>query len=367
MIEKNPVPNAATWWLTALRLTSLFCGVTVLASCGTIFGDEGAFRDRKNDYLQEKMLPPLAVSDDVNFKSEDELFVIPSVTNESLPSNDFQVPRPAPLVNAGSDDGVRIQKLGEERWILIELPPSHLWQRLKNFLAENRIPIVREQADQGLLETGWLKRLGDDAPKTKERYRFRVEQGVQRSSSEVHILQYQQPYSAASVEQIDWPKNSVNAEREQQMIQTLAQHLASSSEFESVSLLAQGIGSASRVNLVRNAKGEPVVKLSLPYERAWASLGSALKKADFNVLDLNRSEGLYYVAFDPEKDDDKPGFFSRMFGGGEKEEDVDAKNYLFNVERLDDGVQIGIRKSADKQLAEEQAKELLERVKGYLS
>lgn len=370
MTEKNPVTDAPAWRLTALRLTSLFCGLTMLSSCGAIFGDEGVFRDRKNDYLQEKMLPALAVPNNADFKLEDELFVIPTVTNESLPSNDFKVPRPAPLLNAGSDDGVRIQKLGDERWILIELPPSHLWQRLKNFLAENRIPVVREEANQGLLETGWLKRIRDDeddAPKTKERYRFRVEQGVQRSSTEVHVLQYQQPFAAAATEQIDWPKNSVNAEREQQMIQTLAQHLASSSEFASVSLLAQGIGSASRVNLVRNAKGEPVVKLSLPYERAWASLGSALKKADFNVVDLNRSEGLYYVAYEPKGDEDKPGFFSRMFGADAKDDDPDAKKYLFNVERLDDGVQIGIRKSADKQLAEELAKELLERVKGYLS
>ncbi len=367
MTDKKPVTFVLACESTVMRLASLFCGVAMLSSCGTFFGDDGMFRDRKNDYLQEKLLPPLAVPAGINYEAEDELFVIPKVTNESLPKDNFQVPRPAPLVNASSDNSVRIQKLGDERWILVDLPPSHLWQRLKNFLAENKIPVVREQADQGLLETGWLKQLGDDAPKTKERYRFRVEQGVQRSSCEVHILQYQQPFAAASAEQIDWPENSVSADREQQMVQTLAQHLASSSEFASVSLLAQGIGSVSRVNLVRNSSGEPVVKLSLPFERAWASLGSALKKADFDVVDLNRSEGLYYVAFDPENDDDKPGFFSRMFGAGKQDEDDEAKSYLFNVERVDDGVQIGIRKSADKKLDEEQAKVLLERVKGYLS
>ncbi len=151
------------------------------------------------------------------------------------------------------------------------------------------------------------------------------------------------------------------------MTQTLAQHLVNNSEFASVSLLAQGIGSASRVNLVRNADGEPVVKLSLPFERAWASVGSALKKADFDVVDLNRSEGLYYVAYHPEEDKEKPGFFSRMFGAGKKGKDAEAQNYLFNVERTDDGVQIGIRKSAEQEVAEEQAKVLLERVKGYLS
>ncbi len=367
MTEKKSITVAPAWRLAALRSAGLLCGVAMLSSCGTFFGGDGMFRDRKNDYLQAKLLPPLAVPENVNFKAEDELFIIPSVTNESLPNSDFQVPRPAPLLNAGSDDSVRIQKLGDERWILIDLPPSHLWQRLKNFLAENKIPVVREQANLGLLETGWLKRLGDDAPTTKERYRFRVEQGVQRSSSEVHILQYQQPFAAASTEQIDWPKNSVSAEREQQMTQTLAQHLASSSEFESVSLLAQGIGSASRVNLVRNSNGDPVVKLSLPFERAWASLRSALKKADFNVVDLNRSEGLYYVDYEPEDEEGKPGFLSRLFGADKKKENAEAKKYLFKVERLDDGVQIGIRKSAEQKLAEEQAKELLERVKGYLS
>ncbi len=354
--------RAASW-----RLTVLLSGVLTLSSCGIFFGDEGVFRDRKNDYLAEKLLQPLAVPEDVNFKSEDELFVIPTVTNQSLPSDDFEVPPPAPLLNARSDDQVRIQKLGDDRWILVDLPPSHLWQRIKNFLAENKIPLLLEDANQGLLETGWLKRLGDDAPKIKERYRFRVEQGVQRSSSEVHILQYQQPFAAASTEQIDWPKNSVSAEREDQMVQALSQHLVNNSEFASVSLLAQGIGSASKVNLVRNADGEPVVKLNLPFERAWASLASALKKADFEVVDLNRSEGLYYVAYDPEEDRDKPGFLRRMFGAGKKDDNAEANSYLFNVERVNEGVQISIRKSAEQQLAEEQAKALLERVKAYLS
>ena len=77
------------------------------------------------------------------------------------------------------------------------------------------------------------------------------------------------------------------------MINLLAEHLADSPNRASYSLLAQGIGSASKVKLLYDNSSEPYLSLSLPFDRAWASLGLALKKANFDISDLNRSRGFY--------------------------------------------------------------------------
>ena len=55
----------------------------------------------------------------------------------------------------------------------------------------------------------------------------------------------------------------------------------------------------------------------LPFERAWASLGRALPRAEFNVRDLDRSAGVYFVRYvDPKQaGKDEPNFFSKLFGG----------------------------------------------------
>ncbi len=338
--------------------------LSTLGGCSWLLGDEGYFRDRKNDYLSEKVLPPLQLPDGVEQYEEDELFLIPEVSNTDLPDENFQVPRPAPLLNAGTGNTVRIQKLGDERWLLIDIPPSHLWQRVKNFLTDNRIPLAREDAPQGLLETTWLQRTAEEAPKTRERYLYRIDQGVQRNSSEVHIVQFQLPITAELNEQFDWPNESVSDEREEWMAQQLAQFLVNTDGRASVSLLAQGIGSASKVSLERDSSGEPVIKLELPFPRAWASVGAALNKASFEVLDLDRSKGHYYVSYQPE-DEEEPGFFSRLFGGGSKS--PQQEDYLVSVASDDNTVQIRITDNNQQVLDDKKARELLERLKGFIS
>lgn len=337
-----------------------------LPACSWLFGDDGYFRDRKNDYLEEQILPGLEVPDDLSKYEQDELFLIPDVRNNDLPADDFEVPRPAPLLNAGTGNTVRIQKLGSDRWLLIDIPPSHLWQRVKNFLVENRIPLTREDAPQGLLETTWLQRVAEDAPKARERYMYRIDQGVQRNSSEVHILQYELPSAADLPTQHDWPEQSANDEREEWMVRQLAEYLANTDGSASVSLLAQGIGSASKVSLGRDEHGTPTITLELPFDRAWASIGQALNKAEFNVADLDRSKGLYYVSYQPELDKEKPGFFGRLFG--KRSEEGDAEDYLLTVKSKGEAVAIQISNAATQEsLESKQARDLLERLKGFLS
>lgn len=334
-----------------------------LPGCSWLFGDDGYFRDRKNDYLEERVLPPLELPEGVQTSSDDELFVIPVVRNRDLPEEDFEAPRPTPLASSGNL--VKIQKLSDDLWLLIDVPPSHLWQRVKDFLTDNRIPLVAENAEQGLLETSWLSRVDEEEPQHRERYRYVIDQGVQRNSSEVHIIQYQVGANA-ELAMGEWPAESISAEREEWMVRELAQYLADVDTLGSVSLLAQGIGSASKVTLARDDSGRPRIILELPYPRAWASVGQALEKASFNVADLDRSKGLYYVSYQPELDAEEPGFFGKMFGGGKRSR-ADEEDYLLTVKDDPEGVAIQISGLEGDAVDNKKARDLLERLKGYLS
>ena len=222
-----------------------------------------------------------------------------------------------------------------------------------------------EDAPQGLLETSWLQRTGEDAPKDRERYLFTIDQGVQRNSSEVHIVQYQMSLALELPETLDWPADSTNKEREEWMVNELAQHLANTDGRGSVSLLAQGIGSASKVTLGRDKRGEPAITLGLPFNRAWASVGQALNKAEFNVLDLDRSSGKYYVSYQPDVEQEKPGFFARLFGA--ESQQANKEDYLLIVSDLGETVEIKIAGMDAQAIDSKKARSLLERIKGYLS
>ena len=62
-----------------------------------------------------------------------------------------------------------------------------------------------------------------------------------------------------------------------------------------------------------------VLTLGEDLDRAWASVGRALEQGPWRVEDINRSLGLYYInlAEKADRPENKPGFFSRMFGSEE--------------------------------------------------
>jgi uncharacterized lipoprotein len=66
--------------------------------------------------------------------------------------------------------------------------------------------------------------------------------------------------------------------------------------------------------------------LFLDHDRAWATVGQALSRAEMSVTDEDRTEGKYYVSVTEEflAGEEKKGFFRKMFslGRGKKAEDL---------------------------------------------
>ena len=363
--------------------------IVTLSGCGWLVGDEGYFRDRGDDYRNARSIPPMQVPEDSKSEAVSQLYVIPVERTDALLDSEFEVPRPQPIQGNPEDKVVRIQKLGEQQWILLDESPAESWPRVRNFLISNQIGIEREEAGTGQMETGWLS-FKSDATR-REKYRFRVEQGVQRNSSEIYVQQMgykKEPGEDASTPA--WPAASMDAERETWMIKELANYLASTSGESSVSLLAQGISTVNKVYLVRDASGQPVIDLRLSFDRAWASLGRALERANLSVRDLDRSTGVYFVKYEPRKrtpeegeegaepgvgpgaepEEEKEGFLSRMMPwGGDDEDENPAIGHSYRVEMraVDQGVVIGVRRDDGEEFDEGEAEFVLGLIKAHLS
>jgi outer membrane protein assembly factor BamC len=145
--------NKARWGhLLLLALSISFTG------CGVLFGDEGYFRNREDDYLKADVIPPLKVPSDLDSSALGELYVIPPITEVDEvfrpDSTRYTVPRPQPLATNMLEEQVRIQRLGSDRWILINVPPGEVWPRVRNFLSLNGLTVERADIGLGLIETG---------------------------------------------------------------------------------------------------------------------------------------------------------------------------------------------------------------------
>ena len=361
------------------------CALAALGGCNWLTGEQGVFRDRGDEYRKARAIPPMTVPEGKKSAAIEALYAIPVDRTDVLLGKSFDVPRPAPLAADPEQNVVKIQKLGDSQWILLDGAPGAVWPRVRAFLITNHIGIEREDAAHGLIETAWLA-FKSDASK-RERYRFRLEQGVQHNATEVYVTQagYTRP-EGEDVAAPEWAEHSMDAERETFMVKELAGYLADSGEEVAVSLLAQGISTTNKVYIVRDAAGQPAIDLRLPFERAWASLGRALPRAEFKIKDLDRSTGVYFVTYEPgsreetkkegddkepgidKKEDEKGGFFSGLFSWwGDDDSPAKGRSYRVEMKESQEGVTIGVIRDDSSKFEEGELEFVLGLIKANLA
>ena len=338
----------------------LLCLLVLLAVQACSWFQQDYIRDRSNDYQKARVEPRPRVPPHLRDDALQSIYVIPPITEKIAPSGDFEVPRPAPLVAQESEELVRIQRLGDEEWMLASVAPGQLWPQIRAFLSASGLQVARVDARAGLIETGWYQGQGASM---NERYRFRIEQGVQRNTAELHILQQFQLGDAGN-----WPEVSSDTARSSDMLMAVAQYIANTSETAPVSMMAQqSMGEGGKVTLQEDSTGTPYIRLMLPYYRAWASVERALRESSFSVRDLDRSQGLFYVRFVPPEDDE--GWFSSLFGGDDEEnEELAGQDYVLKVDEVATGeVRINIQREDGTVIERAQAQQLLSLLKGNIS
>lgn len=338
-----------------------------VSGCGWLFGDKGVFRDRGDDYRRARVEKPMQVPPELAQIEADQDFAIPQIANNAPLEGKFEAPRPASIDGDPTAEQVLIRSLNGASWILVEASPGEVWPRVRQFLNVNQLYVTRADATDGVIETGWLQPKAEGV--SRERYRFRIEQGVQRGSSEIYVLQ------AGVAANDNWPAVSSNPTRETEMIKALAQFIADNGSTGAVSMLAQrGIESRGKIFLNKPAGEQPYLRLELPFERAWSALTLALQKADFTVEDQNRDQRELFVRYTPQVDpQDKPGMWSRFWTWVFGDEDEFANTKTIYVLRLqstagnENEVRIFISRQDGKPMRAAVETELLNRIKNKLS
>jgi len=64
-------------------------------------------------------------------------------------------------------------------------------------------------------------------------------------------------------------------------------------------------------------EGYTYIRLELPYDRAWASLGRALEESTFVIADRDRSAGIYYVRLEGPQGGEEEGWLDWLWSSDE--------------------------------------------------
>ena len=340
-------------------LSILALTISATSGCGWLWGDDGYFRDRGNDYLQAQQVPKMQAPADAELRPIDPLLPIPQQVADSRATGDFEVPRPQRLQITEDAGEFSLQTSEDARWLVAMRPPAQVWTPARQFFTDNGFQIAQDRPQTGEFITAWqtrdqlapalVRNLG--LSKGETRVRVRIEPGVQRDTSEISLISVQR--SADSTTDVAWPDAPMNAELDRVLLDELQASLNSSgASGGSTSLLAErAFDAPSRVTLSEAGSGQPVLKLDTDFNRAWSSVGRALAASDILVEDLDRSLGVYYVnlAEGAATPDDKPGFFARLFGGAPDKEEIDARAERYQVRLTDVGsdIQVTLDKGLD--------------------
>jgi outer membrane protein assembly factor BamC len=337
---------------TGFRLTIMSLGLTVLSGC---FGGDGMLRDRGQDYRQAKLSAPLELPPGLSSETLDDQYVVPGIqTHKPLPGN-FEIQRPESLAKNVGTAEVKIQTLDNQSWILLDGDPNQVWPRMRIFLARAGLEIAKADGEAAIIETQWRDPNGDSA--SRERFRFRLEEGVHTGTSEIHVL-----VQIKGNEK--WPEKSDDFKRESQMVRVVAQYLADQETAGVVSILAQRSDGKGKIFIEGGDGGldSSHLRLELPVGRAWAALGLALVKAGFEIEDDRREVNKYWLTYiDP--DAQEPSWFARTFGTPRD----DLSRYVVEMQEVGpEEALIYLNYQKDRRLGEDEREKLLSRIMGYL-
>lgn len=277
----------------------IVCFFFNLTACSFFFGDEGVFRDRKKDYRKAESVDRIVVPAPLDSESIVDLYPVPALSRYSDGEMIDELPLPVGIANVQAP--VKIQKMDDTQWVLLQISASQAWPRLKEFISNKKLTLVAENGAAGMVETHSDTGI----------YRFRIEQGFQRNSAELSVRFLDQ----ASQSTAFWPAKSSDPAQEQVMLESLAQYFADASDKAAFSFAAQGISTKKKVDIQHDESGGKILVLMVSEKRTWVSLLQGLQLAGFTVNKKDDNQKVIDVQYTPPLDEsDQPGAFKRFFG-----------------------------------------------------
>ncbi len=302
------------------------CALMALSACSVIEGE-------KVDYRSASKGVTLDVPPDLSQLSRDSRYQVPGGT---VTASSFQIGQAAPGVPTAATTlgDVRIERAGNQRWLVVNRSADQLWGPVRDFWLESGFLLTQDEAALGIMETDWaenrakipqdfirntLGKLIDSVYSTAERDRFRTRlERTPSGGTEIYISHRGmiEVYSNTQKDQTVWQPRPTDPELETEFLRRLMVKLGVPQE-QSKALVASAARPSSRVAAVGDT---PVVQIDEGFDRAWRRVGLALDRTGFTVEDRDRAQGMYFVRYvEPSADRKEPGFLARLFGRDDKD------------------------------------------------
>ena len=323
--------NAASGRFTAVLTISI--AALLLQGCSTV---SDLFQGEKIDYKTSgKAGPSLEVPPDLTQLSKETRYVVPGAAVTARSYQTGQATPGLPVAVAAVGD-VRIERAGNQRWLVVNRSADKLWSPVRDFWLESGFLLALDQENLGIMETDFAEnraKLPQDfiretlgkvleslySTGERDKFRTRLERGA-NGTTEIFIshrgVEEVVTGTRGTSKQGDttvWQPMPPKPELEAEFLRRLMVRLGVSQEQSKVLIATGAVKASARI---ANINGAPVVQLDEGFERAWRRVGLALDRTGFTVEDRDRAQGTYFVRYvDPATDKKEQGFLSKIFSG----------------------------------------------------
>lgn len=353
-------------WRLLLLAGAATASALVLVGCSGTADDllDPILPEKEAAYKSSKTAPPLEVPPDLSSATLNDKMVVPSLAQGSATYSAYANGTQVALAGVGGVlpqlNGVRVERAGSERWLVVDVPPGVVWPKVRDFWLSQGFLVQMEDPSIGIMETDWAeKRVQFDGgaisnffsklssqlygSTTRDMYRTRLEHGTIPGSTEVYVTHRGAEYistgkisrsldATGNEEEYVWQPRPSDPELEAEMLNRLVITFGIKKE-TATALVAEAADRPPRAHIVRDGGGSNVLDLQDNFSRAWRRTGLALDRVGFTVEDRDRSRGLYYVRYiDTDKSDltkDESFFGSLKFWGSD--EPTDQNEFLVSL------------------------------------
>jgi outer membrane protein assembly factor BamC len=325
-----------------------------LTGCGMV---QSVVGETKVDYKSAKKASTLDVPPDLTQLSKDNRYTVPNNDRGVATASGYNAARPGaaagPAVSSNEvastgNSAVRVERSGNQRWLVVQQTPEALWPQLKSFWEESGFTLAVDDATAGVMETEWnenrakipqdfirstLGKVFDGLYSSGERdkYRTRLERNA-AGGTEIYISHRgtQEVVTGAQSDSTMWTNRNSDPNLEAIFLAKLMTKLGGTADEATARTSVDNAAVAAQHATLVGEGTKRFIRTDEGFDRTWRRVGLALDRAGFTVEDRDRVNGVYFVRFVNDATDTR-SWFGKLFSSGPSEKDKDAQRYHISV------------------------------------
>lgn len=312
----------------------LLLGVLAVTGCSYLPSFDEVLPDKRTEYRKSQSMPDLEVPPDLTAEAINDSMAIPNEQAATL-SRYRRQQAVAPVAGAAVAPAP-----GNQQGLTVAAGPEEIWPVLRQFFTSRGYAIDVDDAELGVLETGWSEPVTEGGLERRTKFRIFSEPGAAPGTTLLVISGMLGERLPSADGDGAWLERSAGETVEQQMAGELGlrlnQAFAGAPAQASVAAATPAAGAAAPAGTgrgraeIRNDQ-EGRIYLSIPEEftGAWRITGEALQRAGLTIDGKDPAKGVYQVTYYPAPGEEKEGWLSKLaFWKGDEPE---GRTYAISV------------------------------------